>query len=54
MSPKLRPMSTGKLYTIDYIGFTHDIVPTTPLEDSHPFCALWQHQQNLIFEVVKP
>ena len=42
MSPKLRPMSSGKLYTIDYIGFAHDIIPTTPLEDNHPFCALWQ------------
>ncbi len=42
MSPKLKPMSTGKIYTIDHIGFVRSLIPTTPLEDSHPFCALWQ------------
>jgi hypothetical protein len=46
MSP-LNPMSTGKLYTIDHIGFVRNLVPTALLEDSHPFCVLWQSCQWL-------
>jgi len=41
MSP-LKPTSSGRLYTIDHIPFTRNVVPTTPLDVSHPFCTLWQ------------
>src|SRR5260221_9864477 len=39
---QVKTISTGKLYTIDNIGFVRNLVPTISLEVNHPFCALWQ------------
>ncbi len=38
----LSPTSSGKLYTINYVDFVKNAVPTTPLDDGHPFRTLWQ------------